>query len=40
MRLRIQNLLAVPNLDNELVRKVCDLFGEWPAIEKIRGLIL
>jgi hypothetical protein len=35
----IQKLLAVPSLDLALVKKYADLFGEWPVIEKIRGLI-
>ncbi len=34
----IQKLLHLPNLDLALVKKYADLFQEWPAIEKLRGI--
>jgi hypothetical protein len=34
----IQQLLKIPNIDFDLIKKYADLFQEWTAIEKLRGL--
>lgn len=33
----IQRLLALPNLEIDMIKKYADLFGEWSTIEKLRG---
>ncbi|WP_413612492.1 nucleotidyltransferase domain-containing protein [Bdellovibrio sp. HCB-110] len=33
----IQKLLALPNLEMDMIKKYADLFGEWSVIEKLRG---
>lgn len=33
----IQKLLALANLDFELIKKYADLFGEWSTIDELRG---
>ena len=36
----IQNLLRLSNLDFKLIQKYAELFQEWPAIEKLKGIKL
>ncbi len=33
----IQKLLALPNLEIQIVKKYAELFGEWSIIEKLQG---
>jgi hypothetical protein len=33
----IQNLLSLPSINLSEIKEYADLFGEWPAIEKILG---
>lgn len=35
----IQQLLAVPNIDLNRVKKYADLFGEWETIKKIKEVV-
>jgi len=34
----IQKLLALPNLDHEIIKKYADLFAEWDEIQKLQRM--